>query len=60
VTHSSAVLLVGSWDPGPKEEDGGAHRCWFRREGVLRSYSKVNGRRCDTVMYALIRSGLVV
>jgi [ribosomal protein S5]-alanine N-acetyltransferase len=35
-----------------------ANRCGFQREGVLRSYSEINGRRCDAVIYSLIRSDL--
>jgi RimJ/RimL family protein N-acetyltransferase len=31
-----------------------AERAGYRREGLLRSYSEIGGRRCDSVVYSLL------
>ena len=39
-------------EPDNKPSQRAADRAGFQREGVLRSYSEVNRRRCDAVIYS--------
>src|SRR5262249_55406713 len=72
VTH--ALLLVARWafddvgvkrisllaDPRNTSSVGVAERAGFRREGVLRSWTDVNGERVDHVSYSLLPADLSV
>lgn len=65
---SAAVTLLCAWAfealglkridlwtvPGNVASERVAERAGFRREGVLRSYAEIRGRRTDALMYSLL------
>jgi RimJ/RimL family protein N-acetyltransferase len=69
---SRAVRLVSRWafrdlglarlglstEPSNHHSQHIAERCGFRREGVLRSYGEIDGRRVDYVLFSLLPSDL--
>jgi RimJ/RimL family protein N-acetyltransferase len=69
---SRAVRLVSRWalrdlrlarlglttEPSNRDSLRVAERCGFQREGVLRSYAEIDGRRVDYVSFSLLPSDL--
>jgi ribosomal-protein-alanine N-acetyltransferase len=67
-----AVTLVSRWalrelalarlalltEPSNRQSQRVAERSRFHREGVLRSYTEIDGRRVDNVVYSLLPSDL--
>jgi RimJ/RimL family protein N-acetyltransferase len=67
-----AVTLVSRWalgelalarlalltEPSNRQSQRVAERCGFHREGVLRSYTEIDGRRVDNVAFSLLPSDL--
>jgi RimJ/RimL family protein N-acetyltransferase len=51
----TALRLLSRWAAG---EHGLAEKAGFRREGLLRSYIEIKGRRRDVYMYALLAADL--
>ena len=70
--HAAAVRLLAAWalrewglarlQLATRVDDAAsqaaAEQAGFRREGVLRSWSEVDGRRIDVVMFALLPGDL--
>jgi RimJ/RimL family protein N-acetyltransferase len=53
------VARLQLWtDPENRASQRVAERCGFQREGVLRAYGQVEGRRVDAVMYSLLPGDL--